>query len=405
MKYFVSRIKTVFRIFPRAFALSLVLVLLSAVVAVGFLNADGSSQDKQKLTVGIVGNTQDTFLGFGIDVILKMDSTEAVMNVESMTESDAKFRLNNGAIAAYIVVPDGFVASITSGEVLPLDYVCSQTAGGVGTVFRDEILTAVSRMLVHSQKGVYGMQRIAYANGLHSAVSKSTEEMNLRYFSLMLNRPNVLTLNVSGISSGLSLDAYLLCGLSVLAVAFFGISYSSAFVRNDMTPNRSLARGGIGALKQIVCEYFAYFIAMATQLLLLSVCVSAFVGAGAFGDIELSLLDALAYAPRMLPALLCLTAFQFLCFTVASRLSDGIMLQFVATVVLGYIGGCMYPSDLLPKGMKVVGNLFPIGATREYLCEMLSGIVSTYTIVTVSVSFGVCLLFSVFARKIRVNKV
>ena len=65
----------------------------------------------------------------------------------------------------------------------------------------------------------------------------------------------------------------------------------------------------------------------------------------------------------------------------------------------------MYPSDLLPKGMKVVGNLFPIGAAREYLCELLSGRVSAYTIVAVFVSFAVCLLFAMLARKIRVNKV
>ena len=45
------------------------------------------------------------------------------MTQEEMEEKEAQKKLVTGEIAAYIVMPDGFVTAALKGEVIPIKYV------------------------------------------------------------------------------------------------------------------------------------------------------------------------------------------------------------------------------------------------------------------------------------------
>ncbi len=389
MKYFTAQIKRVLRYLPFAVSMSLLLAVLLSVFAVRLIGDDTSAEDKRIVKIGIVGDTSSTFLGFGIDFIKEADSSNMMLSLESMSESDARSKLSAGKIAAYIVVPEGFVDAAVRGEVMQLDFVTSDVSGGITTVFKEEILTAISRMLVHSQKGIYAMQDLTLSNGLRENYGKNTDELVLRYFNLVLKRPSVLRLDVRGISDGADFVTYLLCGLGILCLSLFGIPYCSLFVRADNSLQRLAASRGLAVWKQTLCEFASYLAA----LLITSLCV--LLALQIVGLISLNL--ALHLFMLCVPVVAVIAALQYFAFAIADNIASGVIIQFFGAIALSYICGCIYPISFFPDALQLLGNALPLGAARSYLISALSGnedikgiaVIAVYTLLLIVAAIAV----------------
>lgn len=365
MKYFTAQIKRVLRYLPLAVIISLVLALLFSLFVLNYLNEDAAADDKQILRIGMVGDTSSTFLGFGIEFIKEADSSNMMLSLEQMTETEAHRMLIAGEISAYIRVPDGFVDAASRGDVMQLDYVTSDVSGGITSLFKEEILSAVSRMLVHSQKGIYSMQELVLSHGIRENYGKNTDELVLRYFNLIIKRPSLLKLDVRGISDGVDLVTYLACGLSVLCLALFGIPYCSVFVKKDTSLARLAVSRGISLWKQTVYEFFAYLFALA---------VTAFVvlfGVALVGIMPFY--DTLRLFALCVPVLVLIAALHYLGFTLADNIASAVTLQFFGMIVLSYVCGCIYPISFFPRAIQLIGGFLPLGAARAYVVSAVCG--------------------------------
>ncbi len=392
MKYFSAQLKRVLRYLPFAVVMSLLLVTIFSLFALRFIDDDSASEDKQIIKIGMVGDTSSTFLGVGIELIKEADSSNMMLSLETMSESNARAMLNAGKISAYIVVPEGFVDAATHGDVMQLDFVTSDVSGGITAVFKEEILTAISQMLVHSQKGIYAMQDLVLSNGLREDYGKNTDELFLRYFNLIFKRPSVLRLDVLGISDGVDLVTYLLCGLSIFCLSLFGIQYCPLYVRTDHSLGRLAASRGFSVWKQTVYELLAYLFAV----LVTCVCVFSvlpMIGAVSFGS-------ALRFFAFSIPAVVLVAVLQFFAFTVADNVAGGATFQFFGAVILSYVCGCIYPISFFPEALQLIGNVLPLGVIRKYIVSVVCGTFDVSSAVTIAI-YSVFLIIAAIAVNYR----
>ncbi len=89
-RYFRTELKRAAALLPRLFVFSFFSIaglLLLGLLAVA---AADSGEGKRKINIGVVGNAEDTYLGFGIGVLENMDASRFSINFLEYEEAEAR---------------------------------------------------------------------------------------------------------------------------------------------------------------------------------------------------------------------------------------------------------------------------------------------------------------------------
>ena len=359
------------RYFPFVLAITLCICLSLALVLNTLLAADADSEKNQRVSIGIVGDADESFLGFGIAAVQSLDSSRFSLDLREMTEETAKSLLRRGEIIGYVVIPEGFVHDAVRGNVAQIPYVTTGSSAGLAALFENEILQAISVMLVESQKGVYGLEALMRENGI--AAGSSLDRLASDYFSLILNRNSVLNTQIVGVGNGLSFGGYMLCGLTVLLILIGCVPCCSLLIRRDRALSRLMAAQGRGAFFQAAGEYIPLFLMMLLNFALLSAVFRVALAGTASLIPELEKASLLVFLLRLIPVVLAITAMQLMLCEVCTEIVSGVLLQFLCAMGLGYVSGCMYPIGFFPDAIRALSSVLPTGIARSYLAACFTG--------------------------------
>ena len=100
IRYIKAQGKRYAAVLLRFLVLSLILFAALGCIILTLTNADSKREDKQKITIGIVGDSSISYLGFGIQAIQTIDSSRFVVTLEEMEEEQARRLLKKGEIIA-----------------------------------------------------------------------------------------------------------------------------------------------------------------------------------------------------------------------------------------------------------------------------------------------------------------
>ena len=224
LTYTQLNLKRILRYAPLLFVVTLVLSICLSLAAITIVDTDNSDEDQKKLSVGLVGTFDNSFVEFGIAAIKSFDSSRAFMDIEELDEQTAREKLFDGEILAYVVIPDGFVEDAMDGKIGKLRFVTLEDGAGIANLFKEEVLKLISTILVESQNGVYSLEKLMLENGFKSSeVYEATSEMAVEYVALIVNRSNALESEIIGLSENLTFAGF----------AFSGISSSSRPLTTD----------------------------------------------------------------------------------------------------------------------------------------------------------------------------
>lgn len=362
---------------PFVIAITLLICICLGVALYALVEGNVKSAENTKFAVGIVGEFEDDMLGLGIEAIKSMDSSQYTLNILELDEKSAAEKLRRREIIGYAVIPDGFVDAAMSGNVGHIDFVTNQSGIDLTTMFKQEILDMISRILVESQNGVYAMQDIILENKVDvSKYMHHTNTLMASYVSMILGRSSALECQVIGISDELSFGGYMFSGLSVLLLLICGITCCPLFIKRDMALPRLLSANRISPLSQIVGEYGAYLCLTILNTLPIVALLMLFSGGAAALIPELDGMSAggaVMIFVKFIPAVLAVTALQFLLYELTDSVVSGVLLQFVCAMGLSYISGCFYPISFFPKSIQLLSSLTPSGIARGYLSALISG--------------------------------
>lgn len=387
--------------------LGITLITLASFLLTGFilLRQNNIGEEKRKITVGLVGNTKDTYFETGITALKNADSSKFFVSFPEMSEKDAQTALKKREIDAYVYIPDNFIKGIYYGKNIPAQYVTLSKPTGFGGALMNEVVTLLSNIVVETQNGMYSMQNVAASVGNDENLDEKVTDLNVTYLSFVLNRNKVYSLNVLGVSDMVSIEGYYICGIIVFFLLIWGIACGKMLLSKNMSLLRSINISGIDAKNQILSEYGAFFAITLLTLLIFAVAFGSVVTYNSFGISELSAAtvgSSVAFVIKMIPVIAMITAMHKAFYEFVSDIVSGILLQFILAVGLGYISGCFYPNTFFPDSLQRFAEILPVGAGFAYLRRLMSETL-TFSDFAVSVAYTAIFIFlAVTVRKHRI---
>lgn len=363
-RYFSSQIKRILRYLPGAFCV--VVLLLGSLFTVFSLmvHQDAGQDVKQKVRVAISGSTDNAYLQMALSAMQAFDSTQYSLEMVQMDEDEAQQALAWGKIAAYVVVPEGFMEAAFRGEILPMKFVSTAGSAGLASILRYEITDTIATILVSSQKGIFGMANAMYDNELGDKLGRKMDELSFVYLDHVFVRDNVCALEELGIGDNLDFAGYLLCGLCVMLVMLMSLPFAPLMIRRDHSLTRMLAARGSGVFGQSLCEFAAYYLALLVVLLPVPLLLAQ------QPDVVVSPLELFL---QILPVVLMAASFSFLLYTLTADLISGVLLQFFTAVAMCFVSGCLYPVHFFPVSLQKAAAWLPTAFARSQLAGCLTG--------------------------------
>lgn len=405
IKYFRLQLKRFFKLTPTVIVLSALLLGALGMAFYGMF-ADSESDEKNSLiNIGIVGDTEDSYLGMAINALQNLDSSRFSIAVETISdEAFAAEKLRRGELVAYIVMPDHFISEAISGNMQKITCVTSSGAADFGTRITEELMKTVTEIVANSQKAVYGYHRAALDNGVPP--DKAYDQGNavaLEELGAILNREGAYEIVEVGTSGADAIDDPLICGMTVLLLMLWGITCCTIFAARSTPLSRVLFSKGTGVVAQILGEYAAYLLFMTSILAIPAV---VFTAAARFLP-SIPLLEQYNFTrlfPGIIIPLITIAAMQFFLYEAAGGMVSGALLQFFCAMGLGYISGCVYPAYFFPRQVQDAAAWLPAWYCRLWLDELLAGVPSLKTFVILAAYFFLFLLLSVLIRRVRIKR-
>jgi len=371
MKYFFLQWKRFLRILPGVLCVVLALLVALGSAFVLISRPVDDTQSDQKLQLALCGSTDHPFLQMGLKALSAFDSTRHSMMILEMDEEAAAKALRAGTIAAYVVIPEDFMDEAMGGHILPLRFVSVSGAADIVAVFKQEITTMVSVLLVNAQKGVFGLMDAirAYEMPYHQGV---VDSLAIEYVEYVLTRDNAYASQSLQLPGVLSFSEMLLCGLGVLFLMLVCLPYVPLLIRQNSPLSRMLVSKGKPAFLQSLHLFAAFLLSL---LLVIAVLLSI---AAVFGNSFLSeILTGVKLweaALRLLPVAVMAAAFSFFLCSFCADLISGVLLQFFSMLAMCFVCGCMYPVNFFPESIQNFARWLPAGIGRTQLAGCFSSI-------------------------------
>lgn len=369
--YFLAQLKRAARLLPGQILADIAICLCAGALACLLITQGSFAAEGTRYRIGMVGDLSDSYLGFGIAAVQEMDDSRFMVELVPMSEQEAEAAFQRGELYAVMRVPDGLLESIVYGENDRLvTYTAAQGQQGLGAMVMGEITDVVSTLVTCSQSAIYAMQQVLADQGRGDEIGWETDKLNLALIQMVLSRSGFGEVEVLGYGDGLSLELYYFCGVILLFLLLSGLLNSALFVHGNGAFSCFLKARGVGALWQVLGEYLAYLLLVVTGLFALCIPL-------AFG-LERELLripewegmgtaSFLAFLPVLLPVAVMFAALQFFLFEVAEGIVNGILLQLICGIGMGYLSGYFYPSAFFPEKMRALGAFLPSGAAMRFV--------------------------------------
>lgn len=369
-QYFLTQLKRVIKALPGICLLTVVLTVSLLVLLKAMFFIEEAKEEKQVVQIGIVGDLSDSYLGMGISVIKNMDGVKSMANIDTMTQEEAFEKFATGEISAFLLVPDGFVDSILSGENKQITYITSKETKGLGGILVNELVNSISQMVTMTQSSVYAMQMYLVENEERDVISQATRGMNEVFIGAVLNRMGIYEIQLLGVSNRISTTGHLFTGILLLLMMLWGIHSVGLMVREEHSLLRILHVKGLKAGKQVLAEVTAYSILQGVSLFCVFGCVILLKHLLSFSIREWDILEAankFGFVLSLIPVVWMMSTMQAFLYDMVTNIVNGVLLQFVVTVSMAYISGCIYPLSFFPQVVQRMAAYSPAGVALRYM--------------------------------------
>ena len=363
-QYFALQCKRMARRLPAALLLTALLLASTGLLGSALLEKNRADTPVQRIRVGIIGDFENEYLSFGLFALQNLDPSRYSVEIEIFDDEDAaRSELLRGKLTCYVRIPDTFVESIQRGEIEPIRYVATSGSVSLGSALTDEIVAAVGDLLSATQDAVYGTQHLAQDKFPKMKSWKAGDALGELYIEQVLDRADLFDTEIVRSPTGIGLAESLLCGVTVLFLMLWGITASGVFARREQELGGMLLARGMGAGEQVMaelCAYLALLLVTLAAVALPTLPVLRHFDLASFGlGLKRSAVRSLLL--RLVPVAIMTGAMQFLLYELASGVIQGVLLQFLTAMALGYASGCLYPLRFFPEAMQAVAQWLPSG--------------------------------------------
>ncbi len=403
--YFKAQLKRAVRLFPSVLLITAITLGCVAVTAFIITQKNSNSEDKKRITIGIVGNSDDRYLNVGIEALKNMDDTRFSIEFKDMEIEEAEKSLEKRQISGYIYIPDDFIDDIKYGINTPAQYRTLKNQQGFSEVLMNEVALIISDIVTEAQNGSYSSHAVVEEYNIKGATWRKMVKLDAKYIKYALERHDTYKLEYIGMKDRLSFGGYYICGLFVFFLLIWGISCNKVLAVKNYALSRLLKGKGIKTTQQIFCEYASFFIISMLVILLLAVAFGMACYNRSFGIRELEnagVITAVAFVVKAIPAIAMITMLHMMVYEIFTGTVSAILMQFIISICLGYISGCFYPNSFFPESVQTLVEYLPSGAAFGYIRKIMTDV---SVIKEFAISSMYFLLFSAITVSVRKHRI
>lgn len=342
------------------------LTVLVALVSVGINMASQSGDREERMIVAIVYPQDDdnTYIKMAFNMISNMDTVSEVCAFEQ-TDKDTAYRgLKDGKYTAAVIIPKGFIDDIMVGINTPAEVVYSKKGVNNTSMLFREMLNAGASDLSSAEAGVYSLDDIfnTLLKNKKKYMTDAENELNEIYFTYALNRSIYFKVTDLSEKEGLSTIQYYTCTAIILLLMLSGITCADLLKRDNNAISTALKREGIHAGTLGVAKTLGVtlvFMCIGTVIMVVSILVSSLVPSFASVIGISNPLEFLTSFLQMFVLIYSVFAFTYCIFRLVGNPVYAVLILFLVGMCEMFASGCFVTSALLPKPIRMVGDILP----------------------------------------------
>ncbi len=321
-----------------------------------------------EIKVGIVADDEDSLTGMLVKFVQSMDSVKDTTSLVLLSEEEARAQIAKGEIYAAILMPEGIVDSIISGENFPATILLDKGSSRMETEVFEQLTRAGAKLLTIAQAGIYAADEFCMENGMQSHIQQTEDYLNKAYLNYALGRTSFFRIKEVNAVKGVTLTDYYGISLLLAFLSFAGLSLGR-YIQVRMGERKRLLRTrGVSIRSQYLIETGAFAGVFALMGMLISVplyfvfirCVESSFRA--------------AFTWIFLAAIWCtIGVFIRALLQITGNGAGGIGVCFVILLVLMFASGVFIPTAFLPIWLEKAGNYFPYRGWMEAMAVILQG--------------------------------
>lgn len=365
--YFLQ-LKQYIKALPLAILGSILFILLTGAASYGIFKYYETPEDNGlvKATVAVVtGDMDDAYLNIGINMLGKMASTSDYFSFTVMDEDDAEKALKKGKIIAIIDFPDGAVESILDGTNDPVN-IRFNDSNPLSSVLLTELTKSGATLLSGAQAGTYTTAQLFYDNDMGSKLYDAFNDVDEIGFKLVLKRGSLFDDDGEDSSANATI-AYYLGTAVILVLIFFGLTLAGNiyYDNNAYLMLGKTKRGFEPAYyaAKLLTLTTIYYVSIVVLLLFLfsNDIIGQFIGKVNYTGLFINSLLASLFIASFLTMLMFMMP----------RSMDGILLIFIASIVLTIASGLLIPTAFMPVTITRLHNILPFTGLHSFIVNII----------------------------------
>lgn len=365
---FRSKIKEFVRILPVILLETILFALILVGVGVYASRAIYGDKAIKEIKVGIVAEGEDQITDMLVKFVGGMDSFKDTVSLEVMSRKEAEDALKGGEIYGAVIVPEGIVDSILSGENIPAKILTGSAYSKIETEVFTQLSRAGASLLATAQAGIYAADTLCVENGRADMIEQTQDALNEAYLKYALARSTLFREKEVTAVKGVNLTDYYAISLLLAFLSFAGIAFGR-YMQVEMGEREKLFKSrGIGAVQQYLIDTASFSTVFALLGTIFSLLVCLFViynGKSSFNPGTAWIM--------IFPIWFLMGIFVRGLFQILGNHTGSMGACFVVLMVFMFASGIFIPSAFLPAFVEKAGTYLPYKIWMEGMAMTLQG--------------------------------
>ncbi len=371
-----TELKRTIRQLPAMLFAAVLLLGVFGVTAFGAAKLFYRQTPALQITIAVIEKEENPLTDLLLGFVQGMESISEICRFLIVSEEEGFSMLREGKAAAALVLPEGMVEGILSGNNAPVQVYFPEDAGMESALLK-ELTDAGVRMLRVAQAEIYGIYDTAAAYEALEQLSVLEMDIDRYNLAFALDRLALYRTQELSASGGLSMLQYGIASGSIFFLLLLGMACYPAMQPNPAALQNQLFREGIGTGRQCFGKWLCGLCGMGCSALFFGILVRAGFRAAGHG----------AWMPKIgmkqagiaLLLLVCAVTFVFLVFQIAGNEASAVLLLFFLTASMQYLAGGFLPSVFLPEAVRKIGRFLPVTWMVDAAGSLYSGRLSGKT--------------------------
>ncbi len=317
-----------------------------------------------EIRVGIVSEGEDKMTDMLLKFVESMDSVRDTVSFVRLSEEEARQGIADEELYAAVVIREGMVDSIISGENVPVTVLLGRAETDIFVQFTK----AGAKLLTTAQAGIYAADAFCVESGWEEGIPWTENYLNEAYLKIALERTSLFKEKEVRAVSGVGLGDYYGISLLLAFLSFAGLAFGRYMQTESGERERLFRCRGLGRGQQYLLETVAFASAFILLGMVVSIPVYLFLVKTGISSFEVSWTWMGMGVVWLSEGIFIRALMQ-----VFGNHAAGIGVSFAALMAMMTAAGIFIPSAFLPLWVEKAGNYVPYRPWMEGMAAALQG--------------------------------